>query len=83
MQSILKKFNAEYLDLYSYGINDKNLKFAGFINRYETNEIIPDHFEPFENKNIDINFGYIGKKNAIIKAFLKVMEIWIDLQKLK
>ena len=69
LQSILKKFNAEYLDLYSYGINDKNLKFAGFINRYETNEIIPDHFEPFENKNIDINFGYIGKKNAIISFF--------------
>ena len=27
--------------------------------------MLQDHFEPFENKNIDINFGYIGK-NAII-----------------
>ena len=65
ISNILKQYNAEYLDFYSYGINKKYLKSAGFINRYISSITIPDHFEPFENKNIDINFAY--KTSKVIK----------------
>ena len=60
---LLKKYQSDYADLYSYGIEEKYLKLSGFINRYKTDLIIPEYFEPFINKNIDINFGYINKFN--------------------
>ncbi len=67
LKQILEIFNAEYIDIYSYGISEKILNNSGFINRYKTKLIIPDHFEPFENKNIDINYAYISndKTNKI------------------
>ena len=63
------KFKSEYLDLYSYGIKKEYLNLAGFTNRYNTKEIIPDHFETFEKKNIDINFAYISRSKKKINLF--------------
>lgn len=66
LEKLLQKYDCEYMDFYSFGIKEENLKKAGFINRYETDEIIPDYFEPFERRNIDINYAYISnKKNNI------------------
>jgi len=57
--SILEEYNAEYIDLYSYGVQIEILKQAGFINRKKVEGlIIPNYFEPFEQKNIDLAFGY-------------------------
>ena len=58
---LLKKYEAEYLDFYSYGIKTQCLMSAGFKNRHTSKEIIPDHFEPFKKKNIEINYGFISK----------------------
>jgi hypothetical protein len=69
MQKLLKKHKAEYLDFYSYGVNKKKLELAGFLNRWKTNEIIPDHFEPYENKNIDIYYGFITKTKKRVRFF--------------
>jgi len=56
---LLKTYNAEYLDLYSYGIPSALLQEAGFINRKEVKSlIIPNYFEPFERKNVDIRCAY-------------------------
>ena len=56
---ILQKYEAEYLDFYSYGIPLNILKKAGLINKKKYNKlIIPDYFEPFVNKNIGITIGY-------------------------
>ncbi len=45
----------EYIDFYCYGIDDKYIKEAGFIERTENDSnIIPNYFEPFVLKNIDI-----------------------------
>ena len=56
---LLKSYNAEYLDLYSYGIPSSLLQKAGLINRKEVkNLIIPNYFEPFERKNTDIIIAY-------------------------
>lgn len=70
-ENILNKFDAEYLDFYSYGIEEKYLIKAGFKNRYDDKMIIPDHFEPFENKNIDINFAFKFKSEKIYKKYFK------------
>jgi hypothetical protein len=68
---LLEKFNAEYIDLYSYGISKKILKNAGYTNRYnEKDSIVPNHFEPFEKKNIDLFCGFKSKlDNSKIKLF--------------
>ena len=60
---ILKEYKAEYIDLYSYGLPLEVLKESKFLNIKEIKGlIIPNHFEPFERKNIDIKYAY---KNLI------------------
>ena len=68
---LLEKFNAEYIDIYSYGISKSILKNAGYINRYSQKElIVPNHFEPFEKKNIDLFCAFKSKlNNKKIKMF--------------
>lgn len=52
---ILKTYKAEYLDFYNYGIPSKLLKQSGLIDKFDyKNIIIPNYFEPFVDKNIDI-----------------------------
>ena len=70
---ILQKYKAEYLDFYSYGIPLNILKKAGLLNKKKYNKlIIPDYFEPFVNKNIEITHGYrkfsMNGKIRIFKA---------------
>ena len=68
---LLQKYKAEYIDIYSHGIAKKIFNQAGYINRYkEKSLIIPDHFEPFERKNIDIYCAFKSNyKNKIIRLF--------------
>lgn len=48
----------EYIDFLCYGIKDKYLEDAGFIQRKINDvNIIPHYFEPFEQRNIDIWFN--------------------------
>ena len=57
--SLLKKTNAEYLDIYSHGIPSVLFEKSGFINRHKNKGlIIPNHFEPFTGNNMDLIFGY-------------------------
>ena len=57
--AILEEYKAEYIDLYSHGIQLEILKQAGFINRKKVEGlIIPNYFEPFEQNNIDITYAY-------------------------
>lgn len=66
MQSLLKKGDYEYIDIYLYGIDNKILVDAGFTERKENDEnILPNYFEPFVQENIDIDF-YTSTKNDII-----------------
>jgi len=71
-EDLLNKFNAEYIDIYSHGISKKVFKESGFLNRYKfrNNEIIiPNYFEPFEKKNIDIYCAYKSKIKNKLKLF--------------
>lgn len=53
----LDEGNYEYVDFYEYGLDSDNLISAGFFKRDEDDSnIIPNYFEPFEQRNIEINF---------------------------
>lgn len=53
----MKESKYEYIDFYQYGISREIMKRAGFVKREEKSEdIIPNYFEPFEKKNIDIYY---------------------------
>ena len=65
LQKILEETKCEYADMYSYGISKKLCQKSGFLNRYQGKEIIPEYFEPFVNKNIDIYGAYISKNKNI------------------
>lgn len=54
---LLKQENSEYIDCLNYGIDEKLFLSSGFLKR-EKEIIIPEHFEPFEKKNIDVKFAY-------------------------
>ena len=69
---IMNKHSSDYADLYSYGIPSKDLNNAGFSNKDDYKGlIIPNHYEPFENKNIEIMIGYKSKykNNSKIRLF--------------
>ena len=56
---LLKKYSAEYIDFYSYGMNEKNIKGAGFVNVDDYKGlIVPEYFEPFVRSNINLMYGY-------------------------
>ena len=48
----------EYIDIFSLGLSEKILSKAGFIkiNKKRKNIIIPNYFEPFIRRNIDIKY---------------------------
>ena len=67
---MIKKYSAEYIDFYSYGIDEKYIIEAGFINRRKyKNLVIPEYFEPYIKKNIDLMYGYINKTKKKVKIF--------------
>lgn len=58
IKQILVENDYEYIDFYQYGISEEILNYAGFIKREkEDTNIIPNYFEPFEQKNVDILFA--------------------------
>lgn len=57
LDKIITQGDYEYIDFYCYGIEDSILQDAGFSLRDDKDEnIIPNYFDPFERKNVDINF---------------------------
>ena len=66
LKKIILDNNYEYIDFYEFGLDDEDLYHAGFIENDFTN-IIPNYFEPYILKNIDINFfTNIEKENIYL-----------------
>ena len=57
LQSLLSSYNAEYIDCYNYGIEIKEFMRLG-MKQVQEPTIIPNYFEPFEQRNIDIYYAY-------------------------
>ncbi|KYH36012.1 hypothetical protein CLTEP_04060 [Clostridium tepidiprofundi DSM 19306] len=67
LQEILKKENAEYIDCYNYGIDEQIFTTLGFLKKeHDNNIIIPNYFEPFEQKNIEIICGHKGNYDEYV-----------------
>lgn len=66
IDDILQSQNCEYIDMYSSGLSAEIMEAAGFIERYNTENIIPNYFEPFEQKNVDIYCGAPSMKNVYL-----------------
>lgn len=61
---LIDEKNLEYIDFYCYGIKKKYLQKVGFFDKSDYPKIIiPDYFNPFFKKNIDLYFGYKSEKN--------------------
>ena len=58
---LIKNFKANHLDFISYGIQKKIALKIGLKLR-EKRVFIPHHFEPYENKNINVMISYLSKK---------------------
>ena len=57
LTELMKNRDWEYIDFYCYGMNDEDMRGAGFVLRDENDpNIIPNYFEPFVQKNVDIWF---------------------------
>jgi hypothetical protein len=58
LQKLMDENNYEYIDCYCIGMSAQIMNNAGFIQRNETDEnIIPNYFEPFICKNVDIFYS--------------------------
>ena len=58
-QNILKSENSEYIDFLNSGIDEQVFNHIGFKKLDLNGEIIiPNYFEPFEQKNIKLDFAY-------------------------
>ncbi len=65
-KQLIIKSNCEYLDFYCYGLNEKYLKKAGFEkNKFSKKIIIPNYFEPFQKKNVNLPFVIFPKKKYV------------------
>tara|TARA_Y100001970_G_C14221675_1_gene853059 strand:- start:92 stop:1153 length:1062 start_codon:yes stop_codon:yes gene_type:complete len=68
---LLDHYEAEYLDMYSYGIPNEIIEQAGFLNRTKYDGlIIPNYFEPFEKKNVDLRYAYKStSESQLVRLF--------------
>jgi hypothetical protein len=58
-QSLLHQTCAEYIDFYCHGLMRQALAEAGFLRREaDSPVIIPNYFEPFEQRNVELDFAY-------------------------
>jgi len=58
----------EYIDMYSFGLDDERMKSAGWNLVVDDTTVIPNYFNPFEQKNIDI---YAMHEKELTPVFFK------------
>lgn len=69
VQNILQENGYEYADFYNLGFDENILFEAGFDKIADDDEnIIPNYFNPFEQKNIEIWCSYDDEKTIFYKA---------------
>lgn len=69
IQRLIDEKQVEYIDFYEYGIEDEILKEAGFVKMGENDKnVIPNYFEPFVCKNVDLWFHSPYKNFTVFKG---------------
>jgi hypothetical protein len=63
----LRRTGAEYADVYNFGIDPAHFEAAGFTAvDPEGKTIVPDHFEPFERRNVRIPFAIKSEEPVVL-----------------
>ena len=62
---LLERRDCEFIDCYNYGIDETDFLNAGFL-KVDSDTVIPNYYEPFERKNVDIHCAYYAKKPVVI-----------------
>lgn len=66
-QNLIEKNKYEYISFYEFGISDKIMKSAGFIEVAEDDtNVIPNYFHPYEQTNVDIYTFFQKNVNPIL-----------------
>lgn len=68
---MLKEKNSEYIDLYSYGIPKEILRKSSLedVEKYKKIKlIIPNYFEPFQKRNINLSFAFKASRKILKKV---------------
>ncbi len=69
-QALLKIHNAEYIDFYNAGIEEEIMSAIGFVKMEKMSKIIiPNYFEPFERRNVDLDFAYKSNDKELFYIF--------------
>ncbi|MGK2739257.1 N-acetyltransferase family protein [Tepidicaulis sp. LMO-SS28] len=61
--------DAEYTDVFSYGLSGENLTRAGFADVEETGARVPNHFEPFVAENRPIPYAVLNPQRLPLRLF--------------
>lgn len=56
LDELLSQYDAEYIDMYEIGLSEELLRASGWCLVRETENVIPNYFEPYEQRNIDIYY---------------------------
>jgi hypothetical protein len=65
-KSLLNNSKCEYIDIYNTGLDKKSLIKTGFNLKKDDEIIIPDFFDPFQKKNIQLLYGNKCKKKNFL-----------------
>jgi hypothetical protein len=67
VQTLVEERDAEYADVYNTGIDGAVFEQAGF-RRIDPDgpEVVPDHFEPFERRNVRLWFSVSGTGHPVL-----------------
>lgn len=71
VQKLLHKNNYEYLDFVNVGISKELLTGAGFLDRDDSNVIIPNYFEPYLKENISLDYAFKTVSDSTEGIFVK------------
>ncbi|MEE3466920.1 MAG: hypothetical protein VZQ83_00615 [Eubacterium sp.] len=70
LDTFMREESLEYCDLYCYGLPADCMKAAGFEERSEDDvNIIPNYFEPYEQRNVELFFSLGDKNKDLIHVF--------------
>ena len=58
--AMLMEEDAEYIDFYQTGISRENMLSGGFLDRADSDIIIPNYYEPFLRQNVELNYAWEG-----------------------
>lgn len=61
---------AEYIDVVCFGMTSELLERSGFLLRTSIPDlIVPNYFEPFEQKNVDLDFAFKAISSGCVRLF--------------